>query len=193
MRLLALRSPWVVTGVTAKAAQSTASCRVRATRALTFCGSSRIALEDGLSLPCRDGHRIERRQTLGWRCRVQALEAGAQGAQALGGLQPRRSPHPALDVVHEDPAAVGRGVEHGRRHGRGSRSAVAGHLAQRVSPRSRPFPDSLPQYETTHARVDAQVAIHIAAAMQQLHAQGRFAPGATRNVPQDRCGDHPAV
>jgi hypothetical protein len=44
--------------------------------------------------------------------------------QALGGLQPRRSPHPALDVVHEDPAAVGRGVEHGRRHALGSRSAV---------------------------------------------------------------------
>ena len=131
MRLLALRSPWVVTGVTANAAQSTASCRVR-------------ALDDGLSLRCRDGHRIERREALGGRCSVQALEAGAQGAQALGGLQPRRSPHPTLDVAHEDPATVGSGVEHGRRHARASRGAVAGHLAQRVSPRSRPLPDSLP-------------------------------------------------
>ena len=107
-------------------------------------GSSRIALEDGLSLACRDGHRIERREALGGRYRVQALEAGAQGAQALGGLQPRWSPHPALDVVHEDPAAVECGVEHGRRHARCSRSAVAGHLAQRVSPRPRPLPDPLP-------------------------------------------------
>ena len=52
-------------------------------------GSSRIAIEDSLSLPCRDGHRIERRELRGGRYRVQALEAGAQGAQALGGLQPR--------------------------------------------------------------------------------------------------------
>jgi hypothetical protein len=72
------------------------------------------------------------------------MAEGAAAMPALRGLQPRRSPHPALDVVHEDPAAVGRGVEHGRRHGRGSRSAMAGHLAQRVSPWSRPLPDPVP-------------------------------------------------
>jgi hypothetical protein len=49
-------------------------------------GSSRIAIEDSLSLPCRNGHRIERRELRGGRYRVQALEAGAQSAQALGGL-----------------------------------------------------------------------------------------------------------
>ena len=54
-------------------------------------GSSRIALDDGLSLLCRDGHRIERREALGGRYRVQTLEAGAQGVQALGRLQPRRT------------------------------------------------------------------------------------------------------
>jgi DNA-binding beta-propeller fold protein YncE len=76
---------------------------------------------------------------------------------------------------------------------RASRSAVASHLAQRVSPRSAPLPDSLSQDETARARIDAQVAIHVAAAMQQLHAQGRFALGAPRNTPQDGCGDHRAA
>ena len=138
MTLLALRSPWVVTGVAAKAAQSTASCCVRATRVSTSCGGGRIALEDGLCLPCRDGYRIERRKTRGRRNRVQAPEAGAQGAQALGGLQPQGSPHPALDVVHEDPVTIRCRVEHSRRYSCGSRGAVAGHLTQRVRPRSRP-------------------------------------------------------
>jgi hypothetical protein len=33
-------------------------------------GSSRIVFDHGLSLPCRDGHRIERREALGGRYRV---------------------------------------------------------------------------------------------------------------------------
>ena len=91
MRLLALRSPWVVTDVTAKAAIHRELPRTR-DQSIDLRGSIRIALEDCLSLPCRDGHRIERRDALWGRYRVQALEAGAESAQALGGLQPRRSP-----------------------------------------------------------------------------------------------------
>ena len=47
--------------------------------------------------PCRDGHRIERPEALRGRYRVQALEMGAQGAQALGQAQA---------IFERDPAAA---------------------------------------------------------------------------------------
>src|SRR5215467_1127250 len=93
MKLLALRSPWVVTGVTAKAAQSTASCPVRATRALTCAAAAGSRSRMACAYPVAMDTGSNAARPLGGRYAVQALEAGAQGAQALGGLHPRRSPH----------------------------------------------------------------------------------------------------
>ena len=178
-----------------KAAQSTASCRVRATRALTCAAAAGSRSRMAWACPVAMDTGSNAARPLGRRYRVQALEAGAQGEQALGGLQPRRNPHPAVDVVHEDRSpAVGRGVEHGRRHARGGRSPVAGHLAQRVSPRSRPLPASAAVILKRPTRVSMRrLKIRTAAAVQRLHAQRRFTPGAPRNAPQDRYGDHPTV
>ena len=68
MRFLAVRSPWVVIDVAAKAAHPPRAVRMR-NQSIDLLSGGRIALEDGLRLPCRDGNGIERRKAPGGACR----------------------------------------------------------------------------------------------------------------------------